>query len=165
MRDIFLAYGIPKEVVNAILYINAREMVRSPDRDTIFFKITTGVLQGDNIAPFFFIICLDYVLRKTIDCNIELGLKITERKSTIYPAVNITDADYADDIAITTNNIREANLLLHSIEKSAKEIGLHGNVDKTEYITLNQHNTKESMCELYNNIPRRITSSIREQRM
>ena len=118
-----------------ILYINTRAMVRSPDGDTTFFKITTGVLQGDTIAPFLFIICLDYVLRKSIDCNTELGLKITERKSTRYPAVNITDADYADDIAITTNNLREANLLLHSIEKSTKEIGLHINVNKTEYIT------------------------------
>ena len=27
-------------------------MVRSPDGYTPFFKITTGVLQGDTIAPF-----------------------------------------------------------------------------------------------------------------
>ena len=88
-----------------------------------------------------FIICLDYVLRKAIDCNTLLGLKITERKSTRYPVVNITDADYADDIAINSNNLREANLLLHSIEKAAKEIGLHINVDKTVNMTFNQHNT------------------------
>ena len=71
MRDILLAYGIPKEVVNAImiLYINTRAMVRSPDGDTLFFKITIGVLQGDIIAPFLFIICLDYVLINSIDCN------------------------------------------------------------------------------------------------
>ena len=85
-------------------------MVRSPDGDNPFFKITNGVLQGDTIAPCLFIICLDYVLRKSIDCNTELGLKITERKITRYPAVNITDADYADDIAITTNNLRESNV-------------------------------------------------------
>ena len=95
-------------------------MVRLSDGDTPFFKITTGVLQGDTIAPFLFIICLDYVLRKSIDCNTELGLEITERKRSRYPAVNITDADYAYDIAITTNNLREANILLLSIKKSAK---------------------------------------------
>ena len=79
-----------------ILYMNTRATVRSPDVDTPFFKITTGVLQGDTIAPRLFIICLDYVLRKSIDCNTELGLQITERKSIRYPAVNITDADYAN---------------------------------------------------------------------
>ena len=83
-------------------------MVSSPEGDTPFFKITTVVLQGDRIAPFLFIICLDYVLRKSMDCSTELGLKMTERKSTRYPVVNITDANYTDDIAIITNNLREA---------------------------------------------------------
>ena len=122
MREILLAYGIPKEVVNSILilYTNTRAMVRSPDRDTPFFY--NRLLQTDTIAPFLFIICLDYVLRKSIECNTELGLQITERNSTRYLEVNITYADYADDIAITINNLREANLLLHSIEKSDKEM-------------------------------------------
>ena len=143
MRDILLAYGIPKEVVNAImiLYINTRVWSDHLMDTPLSLRLQPAFCKVDTIAPFLFIICLDYVLRKSIDCNTELGLTITERKSTRYPAVNITDADYADDIAITTNNLREANLLLHSIEKSAKEIGLHINVYKTEYMTFNQHNT------------------------
>ena len=69
MREILLAYGIPCETVNGImmLYKNTRSMVRSPDGDTMFFDITAGVLQRDTLAPFIFIICLDYVLRKAID--------------------------------------------------------------------------------------------------
>ena len=42
-----------------MLYRNTRYMVRSPDGDTAFFEITTGVLQGDTLAPFLFILCLD----------------------------------------------------------------------------------------------------------
>ena len=42
-------------------------MVRSPDGDTPFFEITTGVLQGDTLSPFLFIICLDYVLKTSLD--------------------------------------------------------------------------------------------------
>ena len=61
--------------------------------------------------------------------------------------MNLTDSDYADDIAITRNNVRKAHLLLNSIEKSAKEIGLIINVDKTEYMTFNQHNIiRDVMC-------------------
>ena len=46
MKDILIIYGIPTEIVNAILtlYKNTRSMVRSPDDDTPFFDITTGVL-------------------------------------------------------------------------------------------------------------------------
>ena len=36
--------------------------IRSLDGDTDFFDIIAGVLQGDTLAPYLFIICLDYVL-------------------------------------------------------------------------------------------------------
>ena len=56
MEQILLAYGIPKETVAAItiLYRNTKVKVRSPD--------VAGVLQGDTLAPYLFIIWLDYVL-------------------------------------------------------------------------------------------------------
>ena len=88
MKNILSAYGIPTETVEAImiLYRETRSMVRSPDGDTpymvyfvyfeVYFEITTGVLQGDTLAPFLFIICLDYVLRKSPDDNEHLGLTI-----------------------------------------------------------------------------------------
>ena len=65
MEQILLAYGLPKETVGAItiLYRNTKAKVRSPDRDTEYFDIIAGVLQGDTLAPYLFIICLDYVLR------------------------------------------------------------------------------------------------------
>ena len=46
---------------------NTRCLFRFPDGDTSFFDIIAGVLQGDTLAPFLFVICLDYVLRKAID--------------------------------------------------------------------------------------------------
>ena len=68
MEQILLAYGIPKETVAAIriLYRNTKVKVRSPDGDTYYFNIVAGVLQGDKLAPYLFIICLDYVLRTSI---------------------------------------------------------------------------------------------------
>ena len=51
-------------------------MVRSPHGDTPYFEITTGVLQGDTLAPFLFVICIDYVLIKALDDNKHLGLTI-----------------------------------------------------------------------------------------
>ena len=67
MEEILLAYGLPKETITAImmLYRNTKVKVHSPDRDTDYFNIVAGVLQGDTLAPYLFIICLDYVLRKT----------------------------------------------------------------------------------------------------
>ena len=57
-----------------------------------------------------------------------------------HPAIYITDTDYADDLAITSDNVEDANIMLHKIEEAAAEIGLGVNADKTEYISLNQKN-------------------------
>jgi hypothetical protein len=140
MSKILLAYGIPKETVDAImmLYRNTRSMVRSPDGDTEFFDIIAGVLQGDTLAPFIFIICLDYVLRFALDKNQDLGFTLTKQRSRRHPAIKITDVDYADDLAVTTDDLKDATALLQNIEKTALEIGLHINAEKTEFICLNQ---------------------------
>ena len=141
MNDILLAYGLPKETVNGImmLYKNTRSLVRSPDGDTSFFDITAGVLQGDTLAPFIFIICLDYVLRKAIDEKLDLGFTLIQRRSRRHPAKKISDADYADDIALLTDYIKDAEATLHSVENLAKVIGLFVNATKTKFICLNQN--------------------------
>ena len=77
--------------------------------------ILAGVLQGDTLAPYLFIICLDYVLRTSIDKIRENGFKLTKKRSRRYPAKTITDADYADDIAILANTPDQAETLLHSL--------------------------------------------------
>ena len=99
IEQILLAYGLPKETVAAItiLYRNAKVKVRSPDGDTEYFDIVAGVLQGDTLAQYFFIICLDYVLRTSIDKIRENGFELTKKRSRRHPAKTIT---YADDIAI-----------------------------------------------------------------
>ena len=69
MKQILLAYGLPKETVAVIMMLhkNMKVKVHSLDRDTDYFDIVAGVLQGDTFAPYLFIICLDYVLRMSIN--------------------------------------------------------------------------------------------------
>ena len=121
-----------------ILYRNIKVKVRSPDGDTNYFDIVAGVLQGDTQVPYLFIICLDYVLRTSIDKIKENGFELTKKRSRRYPAKTITDADYADDIAILANAPAQAKTLLHSLERAAAGIGLHVNAHKTEYMCFNQ---------------------------
>ena len=140
MEQIRLAYGRPKETVSAItiLYRNTKVKVRSPDGDTEYFNIVAGVLRGKTVSPYHFIICLDYVLRTSIDKIRENGFELTKKRSRRYPAKTITDADYADDIALLANTPNQAETLLHSLERAAAGIGIHVNAHKTEYICYNQ---------------------------
>ena len=106
--------------------------------ETDFFDIVARVLQGDTLAPYLFIICLDYMLRTWIDKMKENSFKLTKKRSRTYPAKTITDADYADDIALLANAPAQAKTLLHSLEWATAGIGLHVNAHKTEYICCNQ---------------------------
>ena len=54
------------------------------------------------------------------------------------PQKTITDADYADDIALLGNTPNQAETLLHSLERAAVGIGLHVNALKTEHMCYNQ---------------------------
>ena len=112
--------------------------VRSPDVDTEYFDIVAGLLQGDTLAPYFFIICLDYALRTSIDKIRENGFELTKKRSRWYPAKTITDANYVDDITILANIPNRAETLLHSLARAAADIGLHVNTYKTEYMYFNQ---------------------------
>ena len=112
--------------------------VRSPDRDTDYFDIVAGVLQGDTLAPYLFIICLDYELRKSIDKIKENGFEVTKKRSRRYPAKTITDTHYTDYVALLSNAPALAEIQLHSLERAAACIGLHVNAHKTEYMCFNQ---------------------------
>ena len=79
-----------------LLYRNTKVNVCSPDGDTDYFDIVAGVLQGDTLAPYPFIVCLDYVLRSSIDKIKENAFKLTKERSRSYPAKIFTDADYTD---------------------------------------------------------------------
>ena len=140
MEQIQLAYGLTKETVAAktILYRNTKVKVRSPDGDREYFDIVAGVLQGVTLAPYLLIICLDYVLRTSIDKIRENGCELTKKRSRRYSTKAITDADYADDIAILANTSNQAETLLHSLERAVAGIGLHVNAHKTEYMRFNQ---------------------------
>ena len=86
-----------------ILYRKTKVKVRSPDGDTDYFDIVAGVLQGDTLVSYLFIICLDYMLRKSFNKIKENGCELTKEKSRTYAAKTITDADYANGIAILAN--------------------------------------------------------------
>ena len=110
--------------------------VHSPDGDTEYFDIVAGVLQGDMLAPYLFIICLNYMLRTSINKIRENGFELTKKRSRRHPTKTI--ANYVDDIAILANTPNQAETLLHSLERAITGIGPYVNAHKTEYMCFNQ---------------------------
>ena len=133
MLSILRAYGIPEVLIRSIgaLYEDTTSTIRTPDGDTDFFQVLAGVLQGDTLAPYLFIIVLDYVLRTSIDENSELGFTLHPRRSRRHPATILTDADFADDLALLADNSKDAEALLVLLEVAAEVVGLQVNYGKT----------------------------------
>ena len=113
-----------------MLYKNTKVKVHSPDGDTAYFDIVACVLQRDTLAPYLIIICLDYMLRTSIDIMKDNSFKLTKERSRRYPTQIITDMDYADDIALLTNTPTLTKTLLHSLKWAAADINLHVNTVK-----------------------------------
>ena len=135
--EILALYGIPERIIKAIkaLYTNTKSRGITPDGETDFFDIVAGVLQGDTLAPFLFILVLDYVLRISMDENNTKGLLLKPRRSTRHPAEFITGLDFADDLALPPNTIQDAHSLLHALEEAAAHVGLYCNDIKTEFVS------------------------------
>ena len=114
MFSILRHYGIPEEIVEAVrvLYTNSTSRVFVEGEISDPFKITTGVLQGDVLAPFLFIIVIDYVSSLSAGNYGYLTHKAIERKnpraaqrdssvSASAPERKLNDLAFADDVALT----------------------------------------------------------------
>ena len=78
------------------------------------------------------------ICRTSIDKIKENDFKLTKERSRRCPAKTITDADYADDIALLVNAPAHAESQLHSLEWAAAGIGVHVNAHKMEYMCFNE---------------------------
>ncbi|CAI9724389.1 Hypothetical predicted protein [Octopus vulgaris] len=80
------------------------------------------------------------ILQIFAECCWKILQKSRSRK---YLATYLTDADYVDEIALFTDNIKNAEILLHLLENAAANIGLYVNEKKTKFATLNTTGTIE----------------------
>jgi len=139
------AYGIPGPIVQAIgaMYDSTTAKVVSPDGETELFPLLAGVLQGDTLAPYLFIIALDYALRRTINGKEEqFGFTVTPRKSSRVGPTMKTDFDFADDIALVSNLVEQAQEMLHRVEAERRNVGLRLNAKKTGVMAYNVAHAK-----------------------
>ncbi|XP_038064651.1 uncharacterized protein LOC119735043 [Patiria miniata] len=136
MFKILHACGIP-ETIHAmkIMYKDTSAFALTPEGESSSFSVNNGVLQGDILAPYLFVIILDYTLRTAL--NVTDGLTLSRRRSSRHPAQYLSDLEYADDISLLADTILDAESLLHKVEACCKSVGLSLNAKKTKYMVIN----------------------------
>jgi len=75
------------------------------------YGIPTKIVEAIHPLPFLFIVVLDYAIREATR-DPDVGFMVEERQSSRKPTVYITDADFADDLALLSNYIEQAQLFL-----------------------------------------------------
>ena len=100
------------------------------------FDVTTGVLQGDVLAPFPFVVLVDYLLKKATS-QFDSGVVTHPRRSRRHPAKSLNDLDFAADIALLASSISRAQAQLTKTAEAAANLGLVIGAPKTEYMTVN----------------------------
>jgi hypothetical protein len=135
-----LSYDIPVEVVDAVImsvYYRATAAVKSDGDISEFFDLGIGVLQGDTLASYLFVLVIDWIMRNAVP-DASLGFCVRERVGTrsrcTSPAVFVTDLDFADDIAVLSSSASNVQIMILSIELWALKVGLKINGPKTEFV-------------------------------
>ena len=91
-------------------------------------------LQGDTLAPYLFIICLNYVLRMSIDLIKENSFKLAKERSRRYPAQTMYRCG-VHQWHSASSKFTYPSWIFASLEQAVGGIDLHV---KTEYMYFNQ---------------------------
>ena len=94
------------------------------NQHTEWFKITTGVRQGDVLSPILFNLVVDWIMKK-IDANVHGGVTWTNNTT-------IRDVEYADDVCLVSQTMEHMSAMTDSLHDEAKKIGLEINRNKSK---------------------------------
>ena len=149
IEAILCAYQVPNDLVQAIMsiYNGAKAGLFDEDGqllDDNIFDLSVGVLQGDTLAPYLFVIVMDFIMRMAMSevCGILIKKKTgTTRRGS--PPVYLTDLDFADDIALLSSTIPKAQRLVNALERAALKVNLRINQKKSEFILFGEWGVKK----------------------
>ena len=131
------AYRVPQQLVSAIMamYRDTRAAVVTADGLSDLFATSSGVLQGDTLAPFLFVLLLDWVLRTALP-SAEDGFLLRRRVGRRQSEKRLSVLGYADDLALLSSSVEAAQRQIDRLPEVAASVGLVINTQKTEVLTV-----------------------------
>jgi hypothetical protein len=149
------SFQVPQRIIDAVMRCHHGHKVRIKGEDGIplseCYEMLTGVMQGDTLAPYLFIMVLDCLLCELEEEKLLTGFPLSQRTVThegprrttrSASAVNtsvVHELGFADDLLFPCAKFEDMEPLLRALRDKAKSIGLDINLKKgkTEYILVN----------------------------
>jgi hypothetical protein len=157
IENVLMLKGVAPELIMAMmaLYKGATTVVRTPEGPTDPLPISAGVLQGDTLAPYLFIIMVDEIMREV---DRRTGHHGTTFQNSNGQDLKVFDLNYADDIVIAVGDCSKTQEVLTAIQEESIKFGLKINCapGKTEIVYLRPDPTGDG------EIPPRATDRILE---
>jgi hypothetical protein len=141
MFSILRHYGVPAKMVQSIeaIYHNSRSAVLVNGNLSEEFNVAAGVLQGDTLAPFLFIIVVDYVMKNAenehTNSKGEHGFATSLKQSARHQTPTMHDLDFVDDIVLLENTLERAQYQPTTTAKWPGIVRLQVHVKKTQAMT------------------------------
>ena len=150
MRRILEWWSIPPLFVNIMMtMVQEHKLYIRHDGELSENPITplSGVLQGDTMAPYIFILCMDIILQQLETewgASIENDVDTDEYGNhTVHgarrPGKRLSHLAYSDDVVLLANSTKHAQLQFSRFEEVAATLGMKLNLGagKTEEIRIN----------------------------
>ena len=104
-------------------------MVLDEDEESEWFKVKTGVTQGDVMSGFIFLKVVDWIMRNTTAGN-KTGIRWNFTSK-------LEDLDFADDIALMSSCYTHMQTKTRQLNQFAARTGLRINKKKTQILRIN----------------------------
>ena len=142
LRKILQICGVPHELSVLVrqLYTDTRSAVRLASSLSEEFSIETGAKQGCVIAPDLFNCVIDHLMRRLLSLN--LGIQLREYQ--------LTDLDYADDIAIFSPSACVLQEALTILQEEANLAGVQISWPKTKLMAITSKPTNHLPLKICN---------------
>ena len=128
LGEILKKMGIPDHLTCLLrtLYAGQQETARTGPRTTDWFQIGKGICQGCILAPCFFNLHAENIVRNTGLDEAQAGIKIAGR--------NINHLRYADDTTLMAESEEELKSLLMKVKEESEKVSLKLSIQKTKII-------------------------------
>ena len=132
-------WGVPDPLVKAVFNVMQGHTVAVRTSDGLVgdkIAVNVGVLQGDTLAPFLFVLIMDGILRKLPE---DAGLLVSRPKAALSKRQaelhesnekRLIGLAYADDIVLLAHGTRDLQRLFTALETTAAGVGLMINMGK-----------------------------------
>jgi exonuclease III len=155
IADALAAFQVPRRLMTAIMSCyrhGHKSHAMWVELVAKSYELQSGVLQGDTLAPYLFVLILDCLLDEAVPPALHLPLSpclrahesLASQRYNLRPRRNqptgkhLGELGFADDLAFPAVDCSTVKIILHRLQSAARNIGLELNLgrNKTEILLL-----------------------------